>query len=378
MVDRVTLGSSDTNNHGICVGISPTNGAVYWAYSTFAGSSYDSVMRRSPSGTTGSFTASDGAASTHFENIKFNSVGNVFIGSQGGVRRSDAGVSGTFSTTGPAGAVAISPNDQSVWVFKDNGSGVVTIYRSEQSGITSSFSTSSISTSMMSMIGVSGALSVDNYVYIAGGATAAAGNPLNWRVYRAPIAYFTGTQFTISGTAGGNGVQLKRKLYDANNVLFIDTTYPFDSRFGFKSILNYDKFETHRLLLPELRMSISGANESFNPASINITLSDDSATNYTDLTLLGTYFSSSETGFVKFSYNFLTGSAFLFPSMSYGNTKLSVIISASAGKSYVFKDVSLYFKEVLSNDGVKFYKDVDNDNNKNIFSNIGFVVKVIT
>lgn len=132
-------------------------------------------------------------------------------------------------------------------------------------------------------------------------------------------------------------------------------------------------------------MSISASNASFNSQNIKIKFNNSGTSpwlDYTDITNVDSvrYFSSSQPGWMDYYYDFSVNSKFMPTSMSYVGKHLSIfsstfsiVLSSSAAQTYTFKDIAIHFKELLTDYGVKFYKDIDNDNNDEIFSNIGFL-----
>lgn len=163
---------------------------------------------------------------------------------------------------------------------------------------------------------------------------------------------------------------MRRSLYDKNNTLLLDGISFLSSTYNIPDILGFDASNIHLLSFPTLKMSISGASETFNSSNITINFRDEANSIYTNITRLGTFFSSSESGWVEYVYDFSNGNSLTSVLMSYVSVNNSFVFSSSAARIYTFKDVRLEFKEPLTNAGVSFYDKINNQNNEDIISYI--------
>ncbi len=180
----------------------------------------------------------------------------------------------------------------------------------------------------------------------------------------------------------GSNVFLTKSLYDTNNVLLVNGRTILNT-FGINTLSNFGFLSTSAHQLPvdvKLMLEISASNTIFTSSEFNIKFKDDSVAGvwgqYRDITLLGNFTRIAD-NFYRYTYDFMFSSSFSYPSMSYVGNTLNVLLSAASGKNYIFSNINLTFKEKLTNDGVKFYRDLDNDNNDSIFSNIGFLGKKV-
>jgi hypothetical protein len=283
------------------------------------------------------------------------------------IRSSSLGLTGTFAMV-DIRALEVGSSNDAVMVSQinggvycaSNGQTVSSIIYSV-TGVTGTFNTT-INSSVISNYSL--AESFGGRVYAAGyNASSAIGIS---RRSRAGVVH-SGTLITL---AGANGTELRRDLKDTNNVLLI-SGIDAASRYNTSAILKFQKGSSHPLLSPYFKVSISGSNQTFNSNNISIKFRDDSSamSSYTSLIPYGVFFSSSRSGWVDFIANLGTETPL---SLSYMSSRLSLVLSASTGATYVFKDPAIYFKEVLSNDGVSYYKKLDNDNNDDIFNYINY------
>jgi hypothetical protein len=376
VVDCSVTGATLSSQANV-VAVSPVDGAIYVGGTQ---QSVQSILRRSTTGASGTFTTVDstGSAGSEYDlgyrYIAFSTFdGSVYVSNGSIIRRSTTGASGTFSTVASAGDYSdlyVSPLDGSVWAFGAN-----TVTKSA-SGLSGTFSSTIVNTNVAggSFSGQNGGL-----ISISGGKLLLFGSNTSgiaWTVYESSNVLFnSGTQYSLNGSSA----QLRRDLYDQNNVLLIDGIDYYSSQYNPGSIFGYSNVSLHNLLYPVLYISISGVNESFNSTNINIKFKDIGSGSFDDITLKGTFFSSSQAGWVNYIYNFDISGSVSFPSMSYISPNVSLLISSSAGKNYSFKDAKILFKEALANDGVVYYRNIDNQNNKNIFEFIkaGIGVKII-
>jgi hypothetical protein len=117
-----------------------------------------------------------------------------------------------------------------------------------------------------------------------------------------------------------------------------------------------------------------GVNQTLNSNNFSIKLRDDSGTgtglsSYVNIVPYG-MFNSSSSGWSEFRSDLIYNGNQIIPSMSYGKLRLSLVLSSSSGATYAFKHPELFFKEALTSAGVKYYSDIDNSNNSDIFSYI--------
>lgn len=186
------------------------------------------------------------------------------------------------------------------------------------------------------------------------------------------------TSFNLSGS----NLFLTKSLYDTNNVLLVNGRTTLNT-FGINTLSNFGFLSNSSHQLPvdvKLVMEISASNTIFTSSEFNIKFKDDSVTGvwgqYRDVTLLGNFMKISDNKY-QFIYDFMFSSSFSYPSMSYVGNSLNLSLTSSSGKNYTFSNIALIFKEKLTNLGVKFYRELDNDNNDKIFSNIGFLGKKV-
>lgn len=374
----------------LSIGISPVNGAVYCGTVTGSVFSSSGLLRRSTTGLSATFSNVDSlySVSTSPLSIAVSPIdGAVYVlyssgttdgqGARCQIRRSATGTSGTFSTVygrarfnGNVGDLYISPIDGAVYViasFTDFTTGV--IVAKSPTGASGTFIENQISLD----ISVANKALISNSggkLFIAGKQNVSPGYTTGkWGVWRS--SNLLSEINTTSRVSGAIGFNTKRKLMDLNNVELLNSFDYFSNKFNSAAVFGPSANTKQYLQSPVMKMSISGVSEPFNANSIQIRFREDtSSTAYTDLSKLGMYVSaSSEPGWVNFSYDFSYNPP---PSMSFVSTETSssLVISSSAGKIYAFKNIRLEFKQSLTNDGVVFYKNVDNDNNKEIFSYI--------
>lgn len=326
------------------VGISPIDGAVYACGNEKA----NSIVRRSTTGQPNTFETvfySSGTAGSGWNGISYGVAvspfeGAVYVATKDSeeaspkayVRRSQYGLSGTYLVVDYPGGLN------------------QTTYRLAISP-------------------------VDGTVYAVGAETAGA-------VVRRTSSSFNNITGSVITLTGATGAILKRGLYDGNNVLLVNGRNLAERPiYNMQEILGYNKNNIHPILFPKLKMDISSSAGTFNPADITIRFKEDASgsqfywTDYTNIATRGvvSYLTTSTNGWVQYEYDFFENGVFKIPSMSYVTGEYSIILSSSAGKTHTFQNIALYFKESLTNKGAKFYRDIDNSNNEQIFNNIAFL-----
>jgi hypothetical protein len=277
------------------------------------------------------------------------------------------------------GDLFISPIDGAVYVvasFSDYSAGM--IIAKSPTGASGTFTTHQVPEATIVHVRQAIMARSGGRIFVAGnaGLSGSGASGYSWGAWRSNnLLTARDTTIVITGTIGFN---TRRDLRDLNNVGLLSSFDYFNNTFNSNAIFNQASTTVDTLRNPVMKMSISGVNERFTSNNIQIRFRDDSTFSYTDISKLGSYFSSSETGWVDFSYNF---NSMRFPSMSFvsTDTSSSLVISASSGKCYAFKNIRLEFDQLMSNDGVIFYKNIDNQNNDKIFNyiNSGIGVKVI-
>jgi hypothetical protein len=398
VVDHIS-GSNSLNASYDCtsaykVAVSPLDGAVYVVGSSGSGDKNRWLVRKSLNGASGTFSTIDSIATSSMAcNVYVSPLdGAVYVGGMSGswegdylhgvLRRSDTGASGSFYEILFNSASSVVPKQFSDVTFsqvdgflfavcsinRSPGVNYSAIYKS-RTGASGTFTNIQNDSSTCTLFACCAEQGTRLYV----GGRLASFYVLSGSVNNINSGAFS-TSFTITGA---EGALLQRNLKDQNNVFIVDGVKPLSVQtYDMSSVHGFSKTTKHNLLFSELKMSLSGVNESFNKSSISIKFKDGVTSEYSqyrDIAVSGTYLSSSESGWVDFIYDFNIGGKYIYPSMSYASFgDYAIIVSASAGKTYAFKNINLNFKEKLTNNGVSYYKTIDNTNNDDIFSYIKF------
>lgn len=163
---------------------------------------------------------------------------------------------------------------------------------------------------------------------------------------------------------GAVALELSQSLFDANNVLI--ETGSFLANFGqtFSTVT-----DRHDALIT---FQVSASSNPFTVADFTVDFKDDNSiwTNYKRISSESgsIYLEKTEKGEEGWRQFFLSlDHETIRPRFSLDRTNVMFRISASAGRTYAFKDFQVQFNEQLTNDGVRKYMDIDNTNNDNIF-----------
>jgi hypothetical protein len=163
-------------------------------------------------------------------------------------------------------------------------------------------------------------------------------------------------QFNLTG-----GLELSQSLYDANYTLISSAT--FLTHFGQNHTTVGKRYEA------VLTFRVSGTNTNFAANEISFEFRDYNSSlfsTYTNVARYGSYFPTAD-GWYDFIMAFPYDNV---PTFSLNETqpyfRLSGGITTSGGKIFAFRDIKLSFNQKLTDDGVKYYQDLDNQNNKDI------------
>ena len=208
---------------------------------------------------------------------------------------------------------------------------------------------------------------------------------------------FDNNNFIVGGYYGSNGITIKyhqnvyvdsfnltssfgrsarlsplKLLTDGNDSVivtssFISNVIPSDSETIISledANLSFEYFITGTL---ESVFLVSG---NLAAQGINVYFKDDDSTSKwfsnTDISKKGKYVLLSDK-FIRYNFDFVTDGKYYPPRIRLNNVAPLVEFRNNSG-SFVIRNVELSFKHPLSNDGVKYYKNLDNQHNKKITS----------
>jgi len=183
---------------------------------------------------------------------------------------------------------------------------------------------------------------------------------------------------------GANGIDLSQSLFHTDlhmDVGNIDYQRIVEKATGVSlstPIFAYD---------PKLTLYVSGVNTNFDKSKVKLFFKDENSDGWSDqediTTKFGNWMSESSprtgklTGWIKYEYNFVSGSEISMPKFALNKEKVIFTLSATqASEIYAFKDIKLEFNVPLANVGLEYYRDLHNQNIEEKWINRDVIKKI--
>lgn len=174
---------------------------------------------------------------------------------------------------------------------------------------------------------------------------------------------------------GANGLALSASLYDANNVLLVRG----DQRAGFEYEPNWFASvfgasvsgSSFKFLNTKIYFLISSSNKVFDFNDFDILSRRIGSPGIWDsLKPYGVLKDSDKEKYRQFIIDYVDQSITSDYNPLIANSPVFVLSASSVGNAYVFKNIRMDFDIQLTNEGVQFFKKIDNTNTEKIFSYI--------